>query len=121
MRGIADYHVFQPPSIPEESGWDAVDADLVAAVAAARAAAKPLFVLLTGRHLTAWGQRLAAHRGAPKPPLHPIHVHHLRWVTEADLCAVVVSRREMAVLKDASDTPVVGRVPLPEAVERMLD
>jgi hypothetical protein len=34
---------------------------------------------------------------------------------------VVVSRREMAVLKDASDTPVVGRVPLPEEVEWMLD
>ncbi len=98
-----------------------VDADLVAAVTAAKAAGKPPFVLLTDRHLTAWGQRLVGHRGAPKPPLHPIHVHHLRWVTEADLCAVVVSRREMAVLKDAGETPVIGRVLLPEAVERMLD
>jgi hypothetical protein len=121
LRDIADYHVFRPPATPEESGWDAVDADLVAAAAAAKAAAKPLFVLLTDRHLTAWGQRLAAHRGTPKPPLHPIHVHHLRWVTEADLCAVVVSRREMAVLKDASETPVTGRVPLPDEVDWMLD
>jgi hypothetical protein len=121
MRDIADYHVFRPPATPEESGWDAVDADLVAAAAAAKAAAKPLFVLLTEKHLTAWGQRLAAHRGMPKPPIHPIHVHHLRWVTEADLCAFVVSRREMAVLRDASETPVVGLVPLPEEVERMLD
>jgi hypothetical protein len=121
MRDVADYHVFQPPSTPEDSGWDAVDADLVAAVAAAKAAAKPLFVLLTDRHLTAWGQRLAAQRGTPRPPIHPIHVHHLRWVTEADLCAVVVSRREMEVLRDASEAPVTGRVPLPEAVERMLD
>jgi hypothetical protein len=42
-------------------------------------------------------------------------------VTEADLCAVVVSRREMAVLRDVSDTPVVGRAPIPDDVERMLD
>jgi hypothetical protein len=42
-------------------------------------------------------------------------------VTEAALCAVVVSRREMAVLKDAGETPIIGRVPLPEEVERMLD
>jgi hypothetical protein len=121
MRDIADYHVFQPPSTPEDSGWDAVDADLVAASAVTKAAAKPLFVLLTDKHPTAWGQRLAAHRGTPKPPIHPIHVHHHRWVTEADLCAVVVSRREMAVLRDASDTPLVGRVPIPDEVERMLD
>jgi hypothetical protein len=73
MRDAADYHhVFQPPSTPEESSWDAVDADLVAAIAAAKAAARPLFVLLTGRHLTAWGQRLAAQRGPPQPPIHPI-------------------------------------------------
>jgi hypothetical protein len=42
-------------------------------------------------------------------------------VTEADLCAVVVGRREMAVLRDASETPLVGRVPIPDEVERMLD